>query len=481
MSDEPKWSGRPIFRDVPRTGLLVSIRFAVAIGVVMLAAVVGVTAAAASTGAVPPYSGNPTGVPLGMLGDSITNQSRAALHQALNPTYRSSIGAYGGATIASQTSDGTIAAMVAKKPAVIVFDLGTNDLVQVVLNPTTFPLSAFESEYAAMRAEFTGCVVVTTINNHRDTGGDLATVPYGNAIYDNLAGQFDNWLRTKYRFVADWEALTTSWKNAGTWSTYIQGDTVHPTAAGQAALAEIVRAQADRCYPSRVVTDTTTTTTANDATSNASWSGTEVTGASAYDTATVVGHGSITPTGTVTYSYFTNGSCSGPPSATQNVALDNGAVPNSGTVGPLAADSYSYQAVYGGDINFDASPVSACGPFAVAAATPTTATVVDDATSNAPWDGSEVTGASAYDTATVTGNAGVAPTGTVTYSFFTNGSCSAAPSTTQSVTLNTGVVPNSDTVGPLDAGSYSFDAVYNGDGNYDASPVIACEPFTVAD
>ncbi len=481
MSDEPTWSGRPIFRDVLRTGLLVSIRFAAAIGVVMLAAVVGVTAASASTGAVPPYSGNPTGVPLGMLGDSITNQSRAALHQALNPTYRSSIGAYGGATIASQTSDGTIAAMVAKKPAVIVFDLGTNDLVQVVLNRTTFPLSAFESEYAAMRAQFTGCVVVTTINNHRDTGGDLATVPDGNAIYDNLAGQFDNWLRTKYRYVADWEALTTSWKSAGTWSTYMQDDTVHPTAAGQAALAEIVRAQADRCYPSRVVTATTTTTTVDDAASNASWSGTEVTGASAYVTATVGDHEGITPTGTVSYSFFTNGSCSAPPSTTQSVTLNNGAVPNAGAVGPLAAGSYSYEAAYGGDINFDASPVSTCEPFTVAGATPSTATVVDDATSNAPWDGSEIAGASAYDTATVAGNVGVAPTGTVTYSFFSNASCSSPPSTTQSVTLNNGAVPNSTTVGPLDAGSYAFDAVYNGDGNYNASPVSACEPFTVAD
>jgi hypothetical protein len=481
MRDESTRSGGQVFRNVPGRGLLVSAHFAVTIGLVMLAAVVGVTVAAASTGAVPPYSGNPTGVPLGMLGDSITNQSRPALHQALNPTYRSSIGAYGGATIASQTSDGTIAAMVAKKPAVIVFDLGTNDLVQVVLNPKTFPLSAFESEYAAMRAEFAGCVVVTTINNHRDTGGDLATVPDGNAIYDNLAGQFDNWLRTKYRFVADWEALTTSWKSAGTWSTYVQDDTVHPTAAGQAALAEMVRAQADRCYPSRVATDTTTTTTVNDAASNASWSGTEATGASAYDTATVVGHGSIIPTGTVTYLFFTNGSCTAPPTTTQNVTLNTGAVPNSGTVGPLATGSYSYEAAYGGDIDYDASPVSACEPFTVAGATPTTATAVDDATSNAPWDGSEVTGASAYATATVTGNTGIAPTGTVTYWFFTDGSCSAPPSTTQNATLNNGAVPNSGTVGPLDAGSYSFDAVYNGDGNYDASPVSACEPFTVAD
>src|SRR6202034_2544983 len=134
-------------------------------------------------------------------------------------------------------------------------------------------------------------------------------------------------------------------------------------------------------------------------------------------------------------------SCSAPPSTTQNVTLNNGAVPSSGTVGPLTAGSYSYEGAYSGDINFDASPVSTCEPFTVTGATPSTATVVDDATSNAPWDGSEIAGASAYDTATVAGNVGVAPTGTVTYSFFSNGSCSAPPSTTQSVTLNNGAVP----------------------------------------
>ncbi len=218
---------------------MVRARIAAAIGTAILVAIVGATVAAATT--VPAYSGNPTGVTLGMLGDSITNQSRVQLHQALDLTYRSSIAAYGGATIASMTADGTIAAMAAKNPAVIVFDLGTNDLVQVVVNPTTYPLTAFEADYAAMRAKFKGCVVVTTINTHRIYGGALVTVPNGIAIYNNEGRQFNGWLKAHYARVADWDARTTSWWNAGTWSTYMQSDGVHPTALGQAQVALIVR------------------------------------------------------------------------------------------------------------------------------------------------------------------------------------------------------------------------------------------------
>ena len=41
------------------------------------------------------------------------------------------------------------------------------------------------------------------------------------------------------------------------------------------------------------------------------WNGTEATGASAYDTATVIGVAGFTPTGTVTYSFFPNSTCTG--------------------------------------------------------------------------------------------------------------------------------------------------------------------------
>jgi len=55
--------------------------------------------------------------------------------------------------------------------------------------------------------------------------------------------------------------------------------------------------------------------------------------------------------------------------------------------------------------------------------------------------------ASAYDTATVTGVAGITPAGSVTYSFFDNATCSGTPATTDPVSLSAGVAPSSTTTG----------------------------------
>ena len=124
---------------------------------------------------------------------------------------------------------------------------------------------------------------------------------------------------------------------------------------------------------------------------------------------------------------------------------------------------------------FDASMQFTVSPSKLASST--TSTVFDAAT-NAAWSGSEVAPASAYDASTVTGS-GPTPTGTVTYTFFTNGACTGTGSSAGTVTLTaTGAVPNSNTEGPLTAGSYGFQASYSGDANYIPS-TGACEPFTV--
>ena len=191
--------------------------------------------------------------------------------------------------------------------------------------------------------------------------------------------------------------------------------------------------------------------------------------------------GPQTPTGTVTYSFFDNGTCTSDANTTTDTeTLAGGVAPNSSTQGPLGAGSYSFQAVYNGDANNDPSLPSTCEEFTVGVATATTSTIVFDAGTNAAWSGNEKSGASAYDTASVTGVPGITPTGTVTYSFFDNGACTSdANTTTDTVTLAGGLVPNSSTQGPLGAGSYSFDATYNGDANYGASSPSTCEPFSV--
>jgi hypothetical protein len=248
------------------------------------------------------------------------------------------------------------------------------------------------------------------------------------------------------------------------------------------------------CEPFSVgMVPTTTATVLDDAATSAPWTGDETTGAKAFDTSTVSGGiVGFVPTGTVTYTLFDNGTCALPLQteiadhavlSMQTVTLNpDGSVPNSATTAALTPGNYSFDAGYSGDSNYDASPVSDCEPFSVGDGPTTTATVLKDAATNPNWAGTEVAGATAYDTSTVSGAAGgIVPTGTVTYSYFTNAGCSGTPVSTEPVTLNPdGTVPNSSTTAALAAGSYSFDAVYGGDSNYSASAVSDCEPFTVA-
>ena len=194
-------------------------------------------------------------------------------------------------------------------------------------------------------------------------------------------------------------------------------------------------------------------------------------GSSVTDQATVSGTGAGTPTGTVTFTFFSNATCSGTGSPAGTGTLSAG-VANSSSEGPLTAGSYSFQATYNGDTNYLTS-TGACEPFTVTEATSQTATTVRQG-------GSAVTsvaiGSSVTDQATVSGTGAGTPTGTVTFTFFSNATCSGTGSPAGTGTLSAGVA-NSSSEGPLTAGSYSFQATYNGDTNYLTS-TGACEPVT---
>jgi hypothetical protein len=127
-----------------------------------------------------------------------------------------------------------------------------------------------------------------------------------------------------------------------------------------------------------------TTTTVFDATSNAAWAGTEVYPASAYDTAVVTPDISPPAGGSLTYSFFTSSNCTGTATSAGTVTLNStGTVPQSNTEGPLNAGNYSFDATYTSTdgIN-DSSLASACEPFTVGHATPSTPTI-----SNLPASG----------------------------------------------------------------------------------------------
>ena len=87
-------------------------------------------------------------------------------------------------------------------------------------------------------------------------------------------------------------------------------------------------------------------------------------------------------------------------------------------------------------------------------------------------------GKTVHDSAVLTGATGSAG-GTVTYSYFAGGSCGGSATQVGSpVTVVSGVVPDSASVTFGSAGSYSWNAVYSGDGN-NIGATSACEPLTV--
>ena len=189
---------------------------------------------------------------------------------------------------------------------------------------------------------------------------------------------------------------------------------------------------ASSCEPFSVgLTTSVPSTTVFDAGSNAAWTGTEVTGASAYDTSTVTAVNGIEPTGTVTYSFFSNGTCASSPASTSDGDAGRRVVPNSSTKGPLAAGSYSFDATYNGDSNYSPSGPSSCEPFTrgpddLCPHRPLSSTPA----SNAAWTGTEVTGASAYDTSTVAGVAGSPRPGPSPTRSSPTGTCTSSPAST---------------------------------------------------
>ncbi len=239
------------------------------------------------------------------------------------------------------------------------------------------------------------------------------------------------------------------------------------------------------CEPFKIAqAGSSTDTVVFDAATNAPWSGTEQTGAKAYDTASVSsGNDSFTPSGMVSYKFFANGTCSGDGTDAGTVTLTAGAVPNSGTQGPLGAGNYSFQATYSGDDNFIGS-TGPCEPFSLGLLDTSTATVVKDHDGNVVDAANPAAlGSKVHDTATVSGQVGeIVPTGTVTYHLYSGLDCNVDNQIGSGETValkGDGSVPDSSETDPLQAGSYSYQAVYSGDNNY-ATSTGPCEPFKIA-
>ncbi len=196
-------------------------------------------------------------------------------------------------------------------------------------------------------------------------------------------------------------------------------------------------------------------------------------GGTDYDTAALSNFAPNGTGGTVTYTVYTNGSCTAGAQTvgTASFSETTGASKSNG-VTFTSAGSVSWNAVFNGDSNNNATAVSSCEPLTVTPASPTISTHLSAT--------SITVGGTDFDTAALTGFAPNGSGGTVTYTVYTNGSCTtgAQTVTTASFSETTGA-STSNPVTFTSAGSVSWNAVFNGDSNNNATAVSSCEPLTV--
>ncbi len=205
--------------------------------------------------------------------------------------------------------------------------------------------------------------------------------------------------------------------------------------------------------------------------------------APAGDTATFVGTTTVAPTGSVTFTLYSDSTCK---TAVPGVS-GSGAISTTGGVStasfsvaswtPTAAGTYHWIASYPGDTN-NSAYTTGCNDsneqIAVNMAAPTLSTTLH--ASSIP------VGSTDYDTATLSGFVAGGGGGTVTYTVYTDSNCSlnARGAGTVNVDGTTGSVPNSSTLTFNTAGTYYWQAAYSGDGNNTgASSPCSSEPLVV--
>jgi lysophospholipase L1-like esterase len=177
------------------------------------------------------YAGS--GPTLVILGDSITNQSRAELHQVLDPHYRTKVGAvtgegFGGGPLTAAVGEGrrgmleAAAEYALDDPSTVVIALGTND----AWNPQ-LGLDAAKEAMAAMVATFPeSCVVGVAVSEWSEAEN-----------YDRGEARS---LNAQLRDLADVVVPALEPSDVG-------ADMIHPTTEGKTAFAQAVASGVRTC------------------------------------------------------------------------------------------------------------------------------------------------------------------------------------------------------------------------------------------
>jgi hypothetical protein len=181
----------------------------------------------------------------------------------------------------------------------------------------------------------------------------------------------------------------------------------------------------------------------------------------------------VVANGTVTYSIFANGVCTGAGNAVSTVTVTNNGrynlVPSSRAVVFNSTGSFAFNAAYSGDANGNVAVTSACEPLTVSKTTPTVTTNLSS---------SKITvGDSVTDSATLTHTFQAG--GSATYNLFSNGDCTGASTIVSTVTVANGLVPNSGSRTFNTAGNFSWNALYSGDSN-NSGATSSCEPLVIS-
>jgi hypothetical protein len=190
-------------------------------------------------------------------------------------------------------------------------------------------------------------------------------------------------------------------------------------------------------------------------------------GESIHDSATLTG-ATADAGGTVTYTAYTNDTCTAGARDAGTKTVTNGSVPDSNTLTFDTPGDFYWQAVYSGDAN-NQGATSVCTSEHL---------VVGKAPSNI----SSAQELFPQDSATVSANAGGQPTGTVTFKLYSTADCSGTPAYEESVTLDNGTANTDNTSFSVDAdndGAYKWVVEYSGDATHEGV-TSACgkEAFT---
>lgn len=198
---------------------------------------------------------------------------------------------------------------------------------------------------------------------------------------------------------------------------------------------------------------------------------------SSFVASTILTNATSTASGTVTYTLYSNNTCSTTLTATGSPSTKtvvNALVPDSTAVTLTTAATRYWKAVYGGDA-LNSSASSTCFAFTVAKASPTVDLVVN------PTVSPMKAGGTARGAATLTG-ATTAAAGTLVYTVYSDSDCT----TVRTMTSNPSTVTVANHVPPLSSaltfssiGTFYWKAVYNGDTNNNGAS-SACIPFLVA-